>query len=174
MAAVLAGIKSAGDDGYTHALQIDADGQHCPDDIPEFLRTAKDNPRALINGCPVYDKSAPKSRVFGRKITNFWVWIETGSRSIKDAMCGFRVYPLAPMKAVFRGKLVFKGMGGDIEILVRACWHGIQIINVGARVIYPESCISNFSMLKDNLKFFALHTMLVWIMLKKRVFGGTV
>ena len=74
--------------GYTHGLQIDADGQHNADDIPKFIKLAENNPDALIIGTPVYDSGAPKSRLIGRKITNFWVMIETMNRHMPDAMCG--------------------------------------------------------------------------------------
>ena len=171
-AAVLAGMKKAMDEGYTHALQIDADGQHNPDDIERFLQKAQDYPQALINSCPIYDESAPKLRVFGRRITNFWVRLETGDKSIKDAMCGFRVYPLAAMKPILKAGIVFHRMGGDIEMLVRASWHNILVLNLGTKVIYPKGAVSNFSMLKDNLGISALHTMLVFTKIKKLFFGG--
>jgi glycosyltransferase involved in cell wall biosynthesis len=166
MAAMLAGFKKAMTEGCTHALQIDADGQHDPDDIPRFLRAAEDRPRAIINSCPIYGENAPKSRVYGRKITNFWVRLETGNKNIKDAMCGFRVYPLAPMAPIIAKGLAYKRMGGDIEMIVKASWLGIEVIALDTKVIFPKGGVSNFSMLKDNLKLFALHTLLVLTMLK--------
>ena len=93
-AAVKTGIKTAFKQGYTHALQIDSDGQHNINDVDLFLSVAQKNQQSIVNGSPVYDDTAPKSRLIGRKITNFWVAVETGSKKkIADAMCGFRVYP---------------------------------------------------------------------------------
>jgi glycosyltransferase involved in cell wall biosynthesis len=169
--AMMAGLRKAADEGYTHALQIDADGQHDINDIPKYLSTAKDNPRALINGCPIYDADAPRARVYGRKITNFWVRLETGCENIRDAMCGFRVYPLGAMKPLLDDGLFFNRMGGDIEILVRAYWLGIEIITLDTKVTYHEDGFSNFSMLRDNIRFFGLHTMLVCTMLARKVLG---
>ncbi|MCL1892775.1 MAG: glycosyltransferase family 2 protein [Holophagaceae bacterium] len=169
--ALLAGMNKAMDEGYTHVLQIDADGQHNPDDIPRFLSTSQDNPGAFINSCPIYDKSAPKSRVYGRKITNFWVWVETGNDKIQDAMCGFRVYPLVAMSPILKKGLVFKRMGVDIELLVRACWANIKIITLDTKVSYPKDGITNFSLLKDNMNIFALHTLLVCTRLRRLIFG---
>jgi glycosyltransferase involved in cell wall biosynthesis len=171
MAAMLVGFKKALAEGFTHALQIDADGQHDPDDIPRFLRAAEDDPRAIINSCPIYDENAPKARVHGRKITNFWVRLETGNKNIKDAMCGFRVYPIAPIEPIILKGLAFKRMGGDIEIIVKASWQGIEVVTLDTKVIFPKGGVSNFSMLKDNLKLFALHTLLVLTRLKM-LFGG--
>jgi glycosyltransferase involved in cell wall biosynthesis len=169
--AMLAGLRTAADEGYTHALQIDADGQHDASDIPRFLSASKDNPGALINSRPLYDLSAPKARAYGRIITNFWVRVETGRRDIGDAMCGFRVYPIDPMRSLLNKGLSFKRMGGDVEILVKAHWQGISVVTLDTRVTYPEDGTSNFSMLKDNLRFFGLHTMLVCTMLARKALG---
>ncbi|MFP3747745.1 glycosyltransferase family 2 protein, partial [Achromobacter sp. SIMBA_011] len=79
---------------YTHALQIDADGQHDAADVPRFLAAAAAHPRAVVLGQPVYDESVPKARLYGRYLTHVWVWIETLSFTIRDSMCGFRLYPL--------------------------------------------------------------------------------
>jgi glycosyltransferase involved in cell wall biosynthesis len=171
--AMLAGLRAAAAEGYTHALQIDADGQHDAGDIPKFLSASRDNPGAVINGCPLYDADAPKPRVYGRAVTNFWVRLETGDRGIRDAMCGFRVYPLGPMRPLLDRGLVFKRMGGDIEILVKGRWQGIPIITLETRVTYPKGGSSNFSMLKDNIKFIGLHTMLVCKMLAGKALGRT-
>ena len=160
-AAVFAGFRAALEHGYTHALQIDADGQHNNEDIERFISISKENSFAIINGCPVYDDSVPKSRLYGRKITNFWVMIETGGKHIKDAMCGFRVYPLKEVKPLLDSGITFKRMGGDIEIIVKAFWLGIKIINVDTNVTYPKDGFSNFNTLKDNIKISAMHTMLV-------------
>ena len=65
-AAVMTGLRAAHAQGYTHALQIDADGQHDADDIPRFLALAEENPKAVIVGCPEFDASAPKGRLIAR------------------------------------------------------------------------------------------------------------
>ncbi|MGC2038879.1 glycosyltransferase family 2 protein, partial [Paraburkholderia caledonica] len=92
-AAVMAGLRAARDTHYTHALQIDADGQHDATDVPRFIEAARAEPGAVILGRPVYDESVPKARLYGRYLTHVWVWIETLSLTIRDSMCGFRLYP---------------------------------------------------------------------------------
>jgi hypothetical protein len=101
------------------------------------------------------------------------VRLETGGKDVGDAMCGFRVYPIGPIEPPLNKGLSFKGMGGDIEILVRARWHGIAVITLDTKVTYPKDGASNFSMLKDNLRFFGLHTMLVCTMLARKALGRT-
>jgi glycosyltransferase involved in cell wall biosynthesis len=157
--AVMLGLQAAIQAGYTHALQIDADGQHAAKDIEKFFALARFNPEAIINGTPIYNQSVPKSRLQGRKITNFWVKLETLSFQIKDAMCGYRVYPLAQIKPLL-SKLYFWRMGFDIEIIVKSYWRGIKIISLDTAVNYPQSGISHFRILKDNLFISILHTYL--------------
>ena len=94
-AAVMSGLAEAQRQGFTHAIQIDADGQHALSDLPRFLEAASSHPDALVTGVPQYDASVPKGRLYGRYLTHIWVWINTLSLAIKDSMCGFRVYPLA-------------------------------------------------------------------------------
>ena len=101
-AAVMQGMRVAYQSGFTHALQIDADGQHDTADVARFLERGAANPEAVICGTPLFDNSAPKARLYGRYITHFWVWIETLSFAIRDSMCGFRLYPLAATCAHLR------------------------------------------------------------------------
>lgn len=85
-AAVMRGLQAAADAGFSHAVQVDADGQHAIEDIPKLLALAEQHPAALISGQPIYDDSIPRSRLYGRWITHVWVWIETLSLQLKDSM----------------------------------------------------------------------------------------
>lgn len=157
--AVSAGLQYAYGKGYTHAIQIDADGQHDLNDIEKFLSAAKKNPQAIICGAPIYDASAPKGRLIGRQITRFWVKIETFGANITDTMCGYRVYPLGQIAPLLK-HLHFMRMGFDIEILVKSAWRNIAIINVPTKVIYPTGGVSHFKMGRDNFFISLLHTYL--------------
>jgi len=163
--AVMAGIRRANELGYTHGFQIDADGQHDLGVIDEFLKISEVNPEALVCGYPVYDESVPSSRKNGRKITNGWVAIETLSRDVEDAMCGFRLYPLASSYRVIRRSYIGKRMTFDIDILVRLHWAGVPMIFRPIKVIYPEDGISNFRMVRDNVAISLMHTKLFFGML---------
>jgi glycosyltransferase involved in cell wall biosynthesis len=158
-AAVLRGFREALRLGYTHALQVDADGQHDLAAINTFVAAAHDNPEMLVNSYPVYDEYAPAARQHGRKITNFWVRLETRSSAIIDAMCGFRVYPLQKI-AQELPKIRFKRMGFDIEILVKAYWRGVDIINLPVNVRYPAGAHSNYRFIVDNIKISLMHAYL--------------
>ncbi len=164
-AAVAHGIQAAVQLGFTHALQVDADGQHDPASVPALLAASRDSPLALISGHPQYDASIPKSRLYGRTITHFWVWVETLSLDIKDSMCGLRVYPLAATQHLLQRARLGRRMDFDIEVMVRLHWAGTPILFVPTRVFYPSDGISHFALLRDNLLISWMHTRLVTGML---------
>ncbi|MCR4918106.1 MAG: glycosyltransferase, partial [Alphaproteobacteria bacterium] len=155
-AAMITGLCKAEELGFSNAIQIDADGQHDINDVETFLNLAKKHPEALIMGQPVYDSSAPKSRLVGRKITNFWVAVECLNRHMPDAMCGFRVYPVKTTTKVLP-YVRFLRMGFDIEILVKLYRKGVKIITTEIRVIYPKTGTSNFHIWRDNFYISLLH-----------------
>lgn len=165
--AVKAGIKKAQQLGFSHAIQIDADGQHDLEALPTLIQASQATPQRLISGQPVYDDSVPKARLYGRYATHIWVWIETLSLSIKDSMCGFRAYPVDQTQAVLSKYDVGSRMDFDIEILVRLYWEGCDIDFVETRVIYPENGISHFDALWDNVKISWMHTRLFFGMLPR-------
>ena len=165
--AVMAGLRAAAQAGYTHAAQVDADGQHDVGDLPKLLAAASANPEALICGEPRFDASAPMSRRYGRKLTAFWVAIETLSRRMPDTMCGFRVYPLASTVALLDSRALGCRMDFDIEVVVRLHWRGVRIVAVPTTVIYPVGGTSNFRTVADNVLISKLHTRLFFGMLAR-------
>jgi glycosyltransferase involved in cell wall biosynthesis len=164
-AAVISGFKAAKRLGYTHAIQIDADGQHNVDDIPRFIEVASLNPCAMILGQPVFDNSAPKSRRYGRQITNLWIAINTLSLSIVDGMCGFRLYPLAAVDKLISSTQISHGMSYDIDIVVRLYWQGTDAINIETAVHYPDDGVSHFRLWHDNVMISKTHAKLFFGML---------
>jgi glycosyltransferase involved in cell wall biosynthesis len=159
-AAVRDGLRAAHALGFTHAIQIDADGQHDLADLPRFLAAASADPEALVLGWPVFDAGAPASRVHGRLISRFWTDLETGGRTIADPLCGFRVYPLA---AAVRAGARADRMGFDPEIAVRMVWHGSRVVNLPTRIRYltpEEGGVSHFRMFRDNAEISWTHARL--------------
>lgn len=163
--AVATGFRLAAAQGFTHAVQIDADGQHDLDALPRLLAAAEANPDALISGAPLYDDSIPTGRKIGRWITHLWVFVETLSFRISDSMCGFRVYPLAPCLALLDREPVGRRMDFDTDIMVRLFWRGIAPVMVPVKVTYPPGNLSNFDVVADNVRISWMHTRLVTTML---------
>ena len=165
--AVLAGFAEAARLGYSHVLQIDADGQHDPADIPRFLQLARQVPRAVVSGVPQYDRSVPKGRLYGRYLTHVWVWINTWSFAIRDSMCGFRVYPLAPVLRLVAEEPIGRRMDFDTDLVVRLFWRGVAVLNLPTRVTYPSDGVSHFDVWRDNLRITRMHTRLFFGMLRR-------
>lgn len=169
-AAVLDGIERAEARGFTHALQIDADGQHDLARVADLLRLASAYPTALVVGEPVYDETVPRSRRFARWITHIWVSINTASFRIVDSMCGFRIYPIAATLAISRSVCVAQRMAFDTEILVRLVWRGVDVVTFPVPVTYPPGNYSNFAMWDDNLRLSGMHAKLFFLMLMRLPF----
>lgn len=150
------GFKFALERGFSHVLQIDADFQHDAALIGEFLRESEAHPQSIVCANPIYGDDAPKSRVHGRKITNFWVAINTLSLGVKDAMCGFRVYPLEQLKKA-AAKSKTNRMEFDIEILVNAARQGVDMRWIDTYVRYEKGGVSHFKMVRDNALISLMH-----------------
>lgn len=164
-AAMQTGLCFAEQQGFSHALQIDADGQHDLADIELFLAHSKQFPHALLSGRPIFDDSVPKHRFYARYITHVWVWIETLSFTLQDSMCGFRVYPLAVTVKLLQEVNIGKRMDFDTEIMVRLFWRKIEVDFIATKVHYPEQGISHFRPFADNVLISWMHTRLFFGML---------
>lgn len=167
-AAVQTGFKQADKMGFTHVVQVDADGQHDITDISKLVELSQAQPNQLISGRPIYNESVPKHRYYARYLTHVWVWIETLSFDIKDTMCGFRVYPLAETLGLLakHGSLGHY-MAFDTEIMVRLYWDGVETTFLPTKVNYPENGVSHFRLWEDNVAISWMHTRLVFGMLKR-------
>jgi GT2 family glycosyltransferase len=163
--AVIEGFRLAHEGGFSHAIQVDADGQHDLDALPSLLALSERHPTALVSGRPVYDTSIPLGRQIGRWLTHFWVWIETLSFKIGDSMCGFRAYPVAAVTRLLACERLGRRMDFDIEVMVRLFWRGTPVVSLPVKVIYPEANNSNFFLIRDNWQITRMHTRLVFTML---------
>ena len=159
-AAVMAGLRLASSAGYSHALQIDADGQHDRSVLPSFIAASHSEPRAVICGAPVFDASIPRHRLVLRYLTHVMVWINTLSFDIRDSMCGLRIYPLSTVLAILDSDRLGERMDFDIEVLVRMHWRGVQLRWLPVAVGYPTDGVSHFRIAADNWRITCMHTKL--------------
>ena len=165
--AMVAAMRHAWAQGYSHVLQIDADGQHAVADIPAFVQLAQRHPCAMICGAPAYDASVPKVRLYGRYATHVWVWINTLSLDIQDSMCGFRVYPLRSAMQVLDQQRLGQRMEFDTEILVHLHWQGVPFVTQRTAVTYPQDGLSHFRAWRDNALISGMHARLFIGMLSR-------
>ncbi len=160
--AVLEGMKAALAAGFSHALVMDADGQHAAESIPEFMDLSTRNPAAMILGVPAFRDDAPRLRVHGRKAGNFFTRLETGG-AVRDSLFGFRVYPIAPAVRVLSRTRHGRRFDFDTELAVRLVWAGVPAINHPAPVFYPPRAgggVSHFGYFRDNFLLAQTHTRL--------------
>jgi len=166
-AAVQDGLRKAAQLGFSHALQVDADGQHDLCAGADFLAASRAAPEAMICGFPEYDASVPTLRRVARYLTHVWVWINTLSLRIPDAMCGFRVYPLAASVALLDSEKLGNRMDFDVEFLVHMAWRNQPMQWLPVRVHYPQDGVSHFRALHDNVLISRIHARLFFGMLKR-------
>ncbi|MDO6566970.1 glycosyltransferase family 2 protein [Alteromonas sp. 1_MG-2023] len=163
--AVKSGLRHLAKTGFTHGLQVDADGQHNLSDIPHFISAGVQHQDTLIAGYPQYDDSISKGRFYGRYLTHVWVWINTLSFTIKDSMCGFRLYPVTAFNQMLDKAPCGNRMDFDTEVIVRWHWRNGSIINIPTKVNYPTDGVSHFKLLHDNVLISWMHTRLFFGML---------
>ena len=158
--AVKQGLLAALEQGFSHALQVDADGQHSAEDIERFLIECRNQPEAIVAGYPVYDQSVPAYRFYARYLTHVWICINTLSFKIKDSMCGFRLYPLKQACELIAREKIGNRMDFDSEILVRWVWRDGKVVNIPTKVSYPLDGVSHFELWRDNVLISRMHARL--------------
>ena len=164
-AAVLRGLRAAVAQRYTHVLTMDADGQHASERIPEFMQMSVQQPEALVLGKPIFDATAPRLRVLGRRISNWWANLETLWAGIGDSLFGMRVYPAAALLQVMESQRWMRRFDFDVEAAVRLVWLGAPPINLPAPVRYfsaDEGGVSHFNYLRDNALLSWMHLRLLF------------
>lgn len=162
--ALLVALEAAQREGFTHALAMDSDGQHPADLIQAFMRRSAAAPEAMVLGQPVFDATAPRVRVHGRRLSNLFTGLETLGAGIGDSLFGFRVYPIAPLVAVMHGGRWMRRFDFDPEAAVRLAWAGVAPLRIAAPVRYlrrDEGGVSHFNYLRDNVLLTWMHTRLV-------------
>jgi glycosyltransferase involved in cell wall biosynthesis len=162
--AVLAGASAARARGFTHALVMDADGQHPAASVAEFMTASQRQPRALVLGRPIFPANTPRARLHGRKLSIGLVHFELLSRTVADPLFGFRVYPLVPLLAVLGPRRSGRRYDFDTEAAVRLGWAGVPVLNLAAPVAYfsrAEGGVSHFHYLRDNVTLVWMHTRLI-------------
>ena len=153
-AAILHGLRLAHAHGFTHVVTVDADGQHCADDIGILIAHSRECPEAMVLGVPIFDESAPAIRVAGHAIANFWANLVTLWSGIDDSLFGFRVYPVARLLEAFAETPWMRRFDFDSEAVIRLCWQGVPPLNVPTPVRYFRSSdggVSHFRYMRDNV-----------------------
>jgi glycosyltransferase involved in cell wall biosynthesis len=183
-AALLHGLREAERRRFTHALTMDADGQHPAERIPEFMRSSQLHPERLILGRPVFDASAPAARIRGRAISNFFANLETLWLGIGDSLYGFRVYPISALVQLMKFNPFMRHFDFDPEAAVRLVWRGFLPLNLPAECRYftrEAGGVSHFHYVRTNIVLTWMHLRLLigslirlpWLIRLRRRYGST-
>jgi glycosyltransferase involved in cell wall biosynthesis len=156
-AALKTGYRLAHERGFTHAVQLDADAQHDASDLPRFLAAMERDPDALVLGAPVFDATAPRSRLWGRQLSRAMVWLATLSFDVDDPLCGFRGIPLAPTLAVLDALRTGDHMDFDPQLVILLHRAGVPVRNLPTRVVYRRGGLSHFDVVRDNARLSAVY-----------------
>ncbi len=170
-AAVLAGIRLAHGRGLTHALVMDADGQHSAAHLAGFMAASRAQPDAMILGRPVFGPEVPAVRLHGRKLSVGMVRVELLGAGVDDPLFGFRVYPIPALLSTLGPRRGGRRYDFDTEAAVRLAWAGVRPVNLPAPVRYfsrAEGGVSHFHYVRDNLTLIWMHTRLVGELLFRR------
>ena len=160
--ALRSGFRQALADGFSYAITLDSDGQHYPDDIPQLLKANQEHPGCLIVGSRNLDgveRTAGSS--FANKFSNFWFYVQTGRR-LSDTQTGYRLYPLKKLRGL---SLLTSRYEAELELMVLASWHGVQLVETPVKVFYPpkEERVTHFRPFWDFARISVLNTVLCFL-----------
>jgi glycosyltransferase involved in cell wall biosynthesis len=151
-AALKTGFNYAIENGYDAVITMDSDGQHDPDDIPNFLNAFEMLKSGIIIGSRMSDISTmPAVRKFTNKLTSFLSSM-VAHQKIDDSQSGFRLITSDVLKAV---KLETDRFETESEILIKASKAGFRIISVPIKTIYGDEK-SKIRPVKDTYRFIRL------------------
>jgi glycosyltransferase involved in cell wall biosynthesis len=157
-AALLTAIRYVAQRQGRYLITLDGDGQHFPEDIPQFIAALAPN-TVLLGDRQHVSGNMPRSSRFGRAFSDFWIRLETGA-AIRDTQSGFRAYPVGPISQM---RFCSRHYNFEVEVLTRSIWAGLRVKNVPIRVWYPDASqkISSFRPFRDNLRISLLHARLI-------------
>lgn len=161
-AALVAGFRRALESECTHAVTLDADGQHRSSDLPALLAAARAHPLAVVVGARDMDTDCvPHAARVGRRISNFWTLRCTGF-DLPDTTCGFRVYPL---REIVQLPIRTRRYDYEGEVLVRAAWAGLDLRSVPIDVWYPAdraARVSHYDPWADSVRITRMYVRLAF------------
>ena len=176
--ALMRGFRRALELGYRHAVTIDSDGQHFPEDIPAIMDCHSANKGALVVGSRnLTADNMPSKNTFANKFSNFWFRLQTGI-PLEDTQSGYRLYPL---EAINLRWPIAPRYEAELELLVFSAWRGVPVVSVPVRVYYPPEGerVSHFRPFWDFFRISVLNSILTFgalfyylpVRLWRRLFG---
>jgi len=129
--ALRTGIEKSFELGSAITITLDADNQHDPKKIPQFIEAVKNFDFAI--GCRKREKSKmPFHRVLSNYLTSKLLSIKTGRRII-DSQSGYRVFKTEISPDILP---IYSGFEAESEMIVKACKNNYSVGFVDIPTLY--------------------------------------
>jgi glycosyltransferase involved in cell wall biosynthesis len=137
--------------GWEVALTVDADGQHPGREARRVLLAEADAGALVLGVRDLRSAGAPRANQWSNAISNHFL-SRFARRPLKDTQCGLRRYPMRSSLALgARGE----GYDFEAEVLLRAAWAGMPIVEEPIEVLYPEDRRTHFRVGRDPWRIIA-------------------
>jgi glycosyltransferase involved in cell wall biosynthesis len=149
-AALKSGFAYALQHGYDVVITLDADGQHLPREIPQFLRSRAETRADLIIGgrSHLFDQMLPRRRLANR--FSAWSIAWASGTAVTDSQSGFRLYSSDLLRNV---RLRTDGFDLESEVIVRAGRGGFKVITIPIELGFVDGLsTSHYKPLMDTLR----------------------
>lgn len=130
--ALLAGFAALRDE-FDAVVTLDADGQHPPECLPDFV-SAADTGADLVLGVRARTPEMPSSRRLANGFSSGWATWLAGQR-VSDSQCGYRLHS---RRLLERTPLTPGRYEVETELVVRAARLGFRIAEVEIPTVYGE------------------------------------
>ncbi|MCJ7665968.1 MAG: glycosyltransferase family 2 protein [Actinobacteria bacterium] len=151
--ALITGFDYIKNNGYTGVITLDADGQHDTREIIDFLGVIGRTDPDLVIGNRLGNTAGMPFIRLATNIFTSWIISKIAGKKISDVQSGYRYLKTDALKKI---KLKTKNFDTEPEIILRAGWLGMDILNVPIKTIYHDDFISHVNPVKDTIKFFKL------------------
>lgn len=149
-AALATGLRHAREKGFAWALLMDGDGQHSPEDLPAFFRTAEASDAAMVVGNRL---ASPGKMPWLRRVVNRWMSRRLSRRAgvpLPDSQCGLRLIELHAWAGLSLTTTRFE-IESEMLLAFLAAGHGVEFVPI--RTIY-KSEKSKIHPLYDTVRWF--------------------
>ncbi len=160
--AIRMGFQYAFDEGFTHVITLDADGEHNPNEIPHFLESLQSNSDSILIGSEyistdskIASKGKKVEKRIARRVGNSLMQLFTGFK-LTNSHSNYRLYPLKPLEPL---ELKSRRFEYEQEILIESAWAGVPLkeVSIDPVSISPEEYVSHTSTVKDFFRLVRVH-----------------
>jgi glycosyltransferase involved in cell wall biosynthesis len=137
----------------TYAVFLDADGQHPPEEIPNFIAGSRAANATLVVGNRMSDThDMPRVRKLTNRLTS-WLISRTARQPIPDSQCGYRLLHRNVVASLHLGSAHFET---ETEMLIQAGRAGHKIVSIPIPTVYDPARASRIRPIPDTIRFLKL------------------